>query len=95
LGNLLWKRCALRGDISATQASQSYANFLAIGLTLQPSSTFAAAALKLATEERHAVYDMLYVALAEQKGCELVTADEKLVNKLRGKFSFLRWLGDL
>jgi hypothetical protein len=34
-------------------------------------------------------------ALAEQNGCEFITADEKLVKKLVGKFSFLRWLGDL
>lgn len=35
------------------------------------------------------VYDCLYVALAEREGCELVTADDKLVRKLRPHFSFL------
>ena len=77
VGNILWKRSTLRGEISATQASRSYANFLALGLILRPSSTFAAAALKLAAEESHPVYDMLYVALAERNGCDFVTADEK------------------
>jgi predicted nucleic acid-binding protein len=94
VGNILWKRSTLRGEISATQASRSYANFLALGLILRPSSTIAAAALKLATERSHPVYDMLYVALAEQNGCDFVTADEKLVKKLGAKFPLLRWLGD-
>jgi hypothetical protein len=35
------------------------------------------------------------MSLAEQNGCEFITADEKLVKILVGKFSFLRWLGDL
>ena len=37
---------------------------------------------------------MLYVALAEQNGCDFVTADEKLVKKLGAEFPSLRWLGD-
>src|ERR1039458_6874690 len=77
VGNILWKRSTLRGEISATQASRSYANFLALGLILRPSSTIAAAALKLATERSHPVYDMLYVALAEQNGCDFVTRSEE------------------
>jgi predicted nucleic acid-binding protein len=43
VGNLLWKRSTMIGDISATQVSESYGNFLAIPLTLQPSPTVAAA----------------------------------------------------
>ena len=35
VGNILWKRSTLRGEISVTQASRSYANFLALGLGLQ------------------------------------------------------------
>jgi predicted nucleic acid-binding protein len=95
VGNVLWHRSILRGDISAIQASESFANFLAIPLGLQPSSTIAVAAFTLAAETRHRIYDMLYVALAQRNGCEFVTADEKLVNKLGGAFPFIRWVGDL
>ena len=35
------------------------------------------------------MYDCLYVALAEREGCELVTADDKLVKKLGPTFPFL------
>jgi predicted nucleic acid-binding protein len=38
------------------------------------------------------VYDCIYVALAEEFGCEMITADEKLVNALGSRFP-VRWLG--
>lgn len=41
-------------------------------------------AYELSSLTRSAVYDCLYVALAEREGCDLVTADEKLVNNLPG-----------
>jgi predicted nucleic acid-binding protein len=35
------------------------------------------------------VYDSLYVALAEREGCELITADKRLVNSLVKQFPFI------
>jgi predicted nucleic acid-binding protein len=55
VGNILWKRCTLLRDISSLEAAQSYEDFLALGLPLRASPTIAAAALKLATKERHGV----------------------------------------
>jgi len=94
VGSLLWVRSTLRGDISETQAARSYEAFLALGIDLRPSMTIAAAALRLAAEENHKVYDMMYVALAQYEGCDLITADQKLVNKLSARFPFVRWIGD-
>ncbi|PYT23497.1 MAG: hypothetical protein DMG57_31760 [Acidobacteria bacterium] len=94
VGNTLWKRCTLLRDISSLQAAQSYDDFLALALPLSSSPTVAATALKLATDERHKIYDMLYIALAEENACKFVTADETLLNKLAGKFRCLCWLGD-
>jgi predicted nucleic acid-binding protein len=39
-------------------------------------------ALQLARQARIAVYDCLYVALAEREGCEVLTADDRLVRSL-------------
>ena len=39
-------------------------------------------ALDIASPARIGVYDCLYVALAEREGCELLTADDRLVNAL-------------
>ncbi len=40
-------------------------------------------------------YDCLYVALAEREGCELVTADERLLNSLGRQFPFVIPLSSL
>jgi predicted nucleic acid-binding protein len=41
------------------------------------------------------VYDCLYVALAEREGCELLTADGKLINDLQLTFAFITSLAAL
>lgn len=46
-------------------------------------------AVEISSQTRTGFYDCLYVALAEQENCELVTADDKLINALQGRFSFL------
>ena len=72
-----------------------YANFLALGLRLRPSTTIAAAALKLATDHNHPISDMVYIALAEQSACKFVTADEKLMKKFSATFACMSWLSDI
>jgi predicted nucleic acid-binding protein len=52
-------------------------------------------AVEMSSRTRTGFYDCLYVALAEQENCELVTADDKLINALQGQFSFLRSLASL
>ena len=52
-------------------------------------------AVEISSQTRTGFYDCLYVALAEQENCELVTADDKLINALQGQFSFLRSLASL
>jgi predicted nucleic acid-binding protein len=95
-GNVLWKRSTQRTkDISPAQADQIYEDFLALRVPLRHSPSIAEAALKLATQRNHPIYDMLYIALAEQSACEFVTADEKLINKFDKTFACLRWVGDL
>jgi predicted nucleic acid-binding protein len=49
-------------------------------------------ALEIASQTRSGVYDCPYVALAEREGCELVTADDKLLKNLAPPFPFLMHL---
>jgi predicted nucleic acid-binding protein len=95
VGNLLWKRSIKLREITPAQADEIYGNFLALKLRLSHSQTVATAALRLAVEKNHPIYDMLYIALAQQTACKFVTADEKLVNKFNGIFDCICWLGDL
>jgi len=52
-------------------------------------------AYAISSAMRIGVYDCLYVALAEREGCELVTADAKLVPNLKAQFPFIVPLGSL
>jgi predicted nucleic acid-binding protein len=46
-------------------------------------------AVEISSRTRSGFYDCLYVALAEQENCALITADDKLINALQGQFSFI------
>src|SRR5436309_659749 len=50
---------------------------------LHSSVPLAERAIDIATQFHIAVYDCLYLSLAEQEGCEWVTADEKIVRNLQ------------
>ncbi len=52
-------------------------------------------AVDISSQTRTGFYDCLYVALAEQENCELVTADDKLINALQGQFPFILALASL
>jgi predicted nucleic acid-binding protein len=52
-------------------------------------------AYQIASPARIGIYDCLYVALAEQEGCELVTADDKLLKNLQPGFPFIVSLASL
>jgi predicted nucleic acid-binding protein len=41
-------------------------------------------ALAIAIELRHSPYDCFYIALAEQRDCQMLTADERLVARCSG-----------
>jgi len=52
-------------------------------------------AFEISSSMRVGIYDCLYVALAEREGCELVTADDRLVNNLQPMFPFVVLLASL
>jgi predicted nucleic acid-binding protein len=45
--------------------------------------------MEIALLNKQAVYDCLYVALAEQEKCEFLTADDAMAKKLRAFFPFI------
>ena len=46
-------------------------------------------AIEIATKARIGVYDCVYVALAESEGCEMITADTRLLNSLQPRYPFI------
>lgn len=80
VGNVLWKR---RRDLPAADIEAIAAALTSAGpVTLYPSTVLLEGALALALTYERSVYDALYLALALSRQCQLVTADERLVNAL-------------
>ncbi|MGH9557060.1 MAG: type II toxin-antitoxin system VapC family toxin [Terriglobales bacterium] len=90
VGNALWKLSALRRKIAYSEARQSYQDFLDLALDLRPVSSLAPLALDIALTGKHTFYDSLYVALALEEQCELITADERMVRGFQSRYPFVR-----
>lgn len=82
-GNVLWQRHR-RGELIRDEALEVWAAFEATALVLFDVTPLMPLALEIALDTGCAVYDALYVALAEAEGVKLVTADRKLVRTLAG-----------
>ena len=87
-------RAERRGTILTGQASFGMRLILLDGPIMHPYLPLLPRAVELSSEKRIGVYDCLYVVLAEEQDCELITADAKLVNAFQ-KMSRIVLLSDL
>ena len=71
------------------QASILLADILTTPPALHPYEPLLLRAVDISSQTRGGLYDCLYVALAEQEGCELVTDDQKLIANLKPRFPFI------
>jgi predicted nucleic acid-binding protein len=88
-------RAERQGRVTPIQGAQLFRDMLTTLPVLHPSLPLLPRAYVLSSLYRQGVYDCLYIALAEREGCELVTADDRLVKKLSGHFPFLTPLDTL
>jgi predicted nucleic acid-binding protein len=72
-----------------TDATRLWVELMVDSPQLFPSVPLMLRALAIANQARIGVYDCLYVALAEREGCELVTADTRLINSLQPTYPFI------
>jgi predicted nucleic acid-binding protein len=91
VANVLWKR-ERRGDLTALAAQRCFQQFLRDSPILLDSAAVSASALGLALAHGRPVYDCLYLAVALEQHCDLVTADERLFNALTVTFPCIRLL---
>ncbi len=82
-------RAERKGILVPPQGATGLAKILQVLPYLHESLTLIPRAFEISSKARVGVYDCLYVALAEQENCELVTADKKLVKNLKGSFQFI------
>jgi predicted nucleic acid-binding protein len=64
-------------------------NVLSTSPVLHPSLTLLLRACTVSSQARIGIYDCLYVALAEQEGCQFITADARLIANLQPQFPFI------
>jgi predicted nucleic acid-binding protein len=88
-------RAERRKIIPVGHAAGFLANILQTSPALHPYIPLLSRATDLSSQVRVGVYDCLYIALAEQENCELLTADDKLVKNLQPQFPFIVPLASL
>lgn len=82
-------RAERRGIIASPEAIVRFRQIAVVLPLLHFHLPLLPRALEIASQAKIGVYDCLYVALAEQEGCELITADKRLVNALQTAFPFI------
>lgn len=81
VGNVMWKRWR-RGEVSAEVANEALRDLERLPLRIETSEPLLTTAWVVSERFERSFYDGLYVALAVQTDCALVTADRKLYNAL-------------
>jgi predicted nucleic acid-binding protein len=83
--NILWKKVQ-RGDLVKAEALLAARLLQGAEIELFTTLSLLDATVQIATEIDHPAYDCLYLALAIDRQCRFVTADERLLRKLGPKF---------
>ncbi len=87
-------RAERQGRITAPQSAVLLADVLSTAPKLFASLPLLRRAVEISSQLRVGVYDCLYIALAEQEGSELLTADARLAS-LKTTFPFITELSSL
>ena len=82
--NILWKKVQ-RDELSKDEAVLAARLLQAAEIELRPTRSLLEPATRIAIELVHPAYDCLYLALALERGCKFVTADERLLRKIGEK----------
>jgi predicted nucleic acid-binding protein len=82
-------RAERQGRITPGEALRLWTVVMTTAPRLEASTPLAPRAIAISSKMRVGVYDCLYVALAEQESCQLVTADEKLLKNLQPTYPFI------
>jgi predicted nucleic acid-binding protein len=78
-----------RGTFKPPEGTRRLLRVLSTPPNLYPHRPLLRRAFEIASQARIGVYDCLYIALAEQERCELMTADARLIRSVQKEFPFI------
>ena len=78
--NILWKK-RRRGDLTDEQTSAAAQILERADIVIVATKAYLTRAVSIAVELDHPAYDAIYLAVAEDFGLRLVTADDRLVRR--------------
>ena len=79
--NILWKK-VWQKELTTDEAIIAARTLQQADIDILPTRHLMDVATRLAIDLNHAAYDCIYLALAMEHGCPLVTADDRLRRKL-------------
>jgi predicted nucleic acid-binding protein len=82
-------------EISSARGEEAFETFLRLNIRLSHQRGLFPLAWKLAQDFNFSrAYDTAYLALAQLRGCDFWTADERLYNAVRHELAWVKWLGN-
>jgi predicted nucleic acid-binding protein len=79
--NAIWKHVSLIKDVSENEGSRALALLRHSGVFFYPATDYFTAAFHFAVAHRHPIYDCIYLVLAEDLNCGIISADQKMIQK--------------
>lgn len=93
--SILRQKVVSRKDLTLEQAQLSWEQLQEIPVELVDMASLRRRAWDISIELQQAhVYDAVYLALAEARGCEFWTADQRLFNAAQNRLPFVKSLRD-
>jgi len=93
VANAIWKRHRQK-VIKLSEARDLLEALVRSPIAVEPAVSLLASAFEIAAKYERAIYDALFVALAEQQGLTGITADEPLFNAVHADFPRIVLLRD-
>jgi predicted nucleic acid-binding protein len=84
-----------RARLDQGTISLSFKGFMMLGVQFYDLSFLADKVLQYSRLYGRSIYDSSYLALADQEGIDLITADERLFNSVQNDLPWVRWIGNL
>ena len=84
-----------RGRIPQDNTIMAVEGFLGLEIEKKDISSFYSWIMHFSEAYNLTVYDASYLAVADEEGIELVTADESLYDRVKTNLKWIKWLGDI